>query len=91
MHGFHHTTNAVQMLIAQTKHHPITGNQATHGTAQIAAMHHTGLIFHIGVLAKTADDQTFLRCAQQAFINLRRLFFQATGLVGIDSALLTLG
>lgn len=54
-------------------------------------MDDAGLVFHIGVLAETADHQAFLRRAQQAFINLWRFLFQAAGLVGIDSALLTLG
>ena len=54
-------------------------------------MHYAIAVFDIGMLTKTADDQPLLRWAQQALIDIGSLFFQSSGLVGVDPALLAMG
>ena len=54
-------------------------------------MHDALLVFDIGMLTKTADDQPLLRSAKQALVDFGRLFFQSSGLVGVDPALLAMG
>ena len=54
-------------------------------------MHYAIAVFDIGMLTKTADDQSLLWWAKQTLVDFGSLFFQSSGLVGVDPALLAMG
>ena len=60
MYSLDDTADTVQALITEAEDDPIPRHQAADGAAQIAAMHYAIAVFDIGMLTKTADDQSLL-------------------------------